>query len=293
MGLVDSRPLSLRSLPPLAILTAAEAIVFEQKLGERSLSAGESVVAGEELLLLREGEIRLETEGRGGKLSLGKLEKNGLLGEEALFVSETPILAEAETDVSFFAVDRQSLKNAFRYSRTGAVKFLGVFGRSLAQKIRAANDLLQEVSAKSEESPEKDARRPAQLTDLELHRLQSLFVPRSYEPNAVVFREGDMGEELFVIRESEVEILNRSGRESMTLARLGTGNFFGELAFIDRRPRSAHAVARSQLDVYVLPAGSLKKAVEYNVGTALYLSSVICKIMARRLNETLTKIGSR
>jgi hypothetical protein len=43
----------------------------------------------------------------------------------------------------------------------------------------------------------------------------------------------------------------------------------------------------------MLPAGSLERALEYNVGTALYLTSVICKIMARRLNFTLKRLGAK
>ncbi len=108
-----------------------------------------------------------------------------------------------------------------------------------------------------------------------------------------MFQEGDEGKELFVIGEGEVEIRKESASgESMTLARLGSGNFFGELSFIDQRPRSASAVARGVLDVYVVPAETLERAIEYNVGAALYLTSIICKIMAHRLHETLQKIAS-
>ena len=97
-----------------------------------------------------------------------------------------------------------------------------------------------------------------------------------------MFQEGDEGKELFVIGEGEVEIRKESASgESMTLARLGPGNFFGELSFIDQRPRSASAVARGVLDVYVVPAETLERAIEYNVGAALYLTSIICKIMAQ------------
>lgn len=284
--------LSLRSLSPLAVLTAAEASVFDKELKERSFAAGEAVAAGDQLLLIRDGEIRLETEAKRGRLSLGKQEKNGLLGEEALFVSDTPILAEAETDATCFALDRHFLKGAFRYSRTGAVKFLELFARSMSQKIRFANEVLQEIST-GDKSDSSDNTPWARLSEAELRRLESLFIPRSFEPDSVVFQEGDEGKELFVIGEGEVEIRkeNPTG-ESMTLARLGPGNFFGELSFIDQRPRSAAAVACGALDVYVVPAETLERAIEHNVGAALYLTSIICKIMAHRLNETLRKIAS-
>ena len=285
--------LSLRSLSPLAVLTAAEASVFDKELKERSFAAGEAVAIGGEILLIRDGEIRLETEGNRGRLPLGKQEKNGLLGEEALFVSDTPIFAEAETDAACFSLDRHFLKGAFRYSRTGAVKFLGLFAKSMSQKIRSANEVLQEM-ATADKGDSLDDTPSAQLSEAELRRLESLFSPRSFESDAVVFHEGDEGKELFVIGEGEVEIRKESASgESMTLARLGSGNFFGELSFIDQRPRSASAVARGALDVYVVPAETLERAIEYNVGAALYLTSIICKIMAHRLHETLQKIASR
>ncbi len=284
--------LSLRSLSPLAVLTTAEASVFDKDLKERSFAAGEAVTPGDDLLLIRDGEIRLETEAKRGKLSLGKQEKNGLLGEEAFFVSDTPILAEAETAATCFALDRHFLKGAFRYSRTGAVKFLEFFAKSMSQKIRASNEVLQTIAtADNNDSP--DDMPSAQLSPAELRRLESLFIPRSFEPDSVVFQEGDEGKELFVIGEGEVEIRKKSASgEPMTLARLGSGNFFGELSFIDQRPRSAAAVARGTLHVYVVPAETLERAIEYNVGAALYLTSIICKIMAHRLHETLHKIAS-
>lgn len=76
------------------------------------------------------------------------------------------------------------------------------------------------------------------------------------------------------------------------LARLGPGDFFGEMAFVDRGPRSASAIARTAVDLSVLPADTLERVVEFNVGTALYLTNVVCKILARRLSATLSKIGS-
>ena len=284
--------LSLRSLSPLAVLTAAEASVFDKKLRERSFAAGDALIAGDELLLIRDGEIRLEAETERGRLPLGKLEKNGFLGEEALFVPDTPIFAVAETDATCFSLDRHFLKGAFRYSRTGAVKFLGLFAKSMSQKIRSANEVLQQVAA-SDKSDSPDDAPSAQLSEAELRRLESLFIPRSFETDAVVFQEGDESKELFVIGEGEVEIRKASpSGESMTLARLGPGNFFGELSFIDQRPRSAAAVALGVLDVYVVPAETLERAIEYNVGAALYLTSIICKIMAHRLRETLQKVAA-
>ena len=160
----------------------------------------------------------------------------------------------------------------------------------MAEKIRSANELLQQFPASSQASEGVDFS-PSQLKAFDLQRLKSLTATRSYNKGSVLFSEGDASGELFVIDDGEVEILKKGdSSQILSLARLGPGDFFGEMAFVDTKPRSAEAVALSPLRVHVLPSGSLERAVEYNVGTALYLTSVICKIMGRRLNSTLRRI---
>lgn len=60
----------------------------------------------------------------------------------------------------------------------------------------------------------------------------------------VIFREGDPGDLLYLVGEGSVKI-SKSGRggEQETLAFIQSGNFFGEMALLDRKPRSAMATA--------------------------------------------------
>jgi CRP-like cAMP-binding protein len=286
-------PLSLKAVPNFEDLTASESLIFEGELEEKRVRKEEAVLSDEGLLVVREGQFRLEVETGEGRLPFAAIGNGGLLGEMAFFEPEpVGVHACAEKDAVCFAIDRPSLKNAFRYCRTGAVKFMTSFARSLSHKIRSANEVLQEAPKQSRETV--DEMKPSQLDPVDLQRLIGLAMRRSYQEGDVVFAEHDVSRELFVVGEGEVEITkdDPSGA-AITLARLGPGDFFGEMAFVDDKPRSAAAVARSKLSVHMLPAGSLERALEYNVGTALYLTSVICKIMARRLNVTLKRLGAR
>jgi len=70
---------------------------------------------------------------------------------------------------------------------------------------------------------------------------------RSYRRGDVVFREGDRGGELFVIKSGKVEV--RTGNRR--LETLGDNEIFGEMALIDDSPRSATVVALT--DVTLAP----------------------------------------
>jgi CRP-like cAMP-binding protein len=59
----------------------------------------------------------------------------------------------------------------------------------------------------------------------------------------VIFEEGSVGRELFVVLAGSVNIIKATGNRSNVIATLGKGEFFGEMAVIDASPRSATAVA--------------------------------------------------
>lgn len=75
-------------------------------------------------------------------------------------------------------------------------------------------------------------------------------------PGETIFQIGDPGDEIYFIQSGEVEIL---GQELVHIATLTDGSFFGEMALISERTRSATAVARSFCDVYSLSRQSFEK----------------------------------
>jgi voltage-gated potassium channel len=70
---------------------------------------------------------------------------------------------------------------------------------------------------------------------------------RSYPAGAMVIRKGEVGDEMFFIVTGEVEV--RIGSRTRALR---DGNFFGEMALLDRRPRSADVVTVTPCTVLVL-----------------------------------------
>jgi len=67
---------------------------------------------------------------------------------------------------------------------------------------------------------------------------------RTYKKNEVIFEQDTEGKEMFIVHRGKVRILAKTTKgAASTLAVLGPGEFFGEMALIDGSPRSATTIA--------------------------------------------------
>ena len=85
---------------------------------------------------------------------------------------------------------------------------------------------------------------------------------RTYAPGTIIIREGDAGEEFFLIRDGVADVLRSSGAPPSVakVASLGPGHCFGEQALIGNEPRSATVVAHENLEVYTLGKNDFREA---------------------------------
>jgi CRP/FNR family cyclic AMP-dependent transcriptional regulator len=101
---------------------------------------------------------------------------------------------------------------------------------------------------------------------------------RSAKAGEIIFKEGDEAHQLFVIKSGEVAI--QSGNR--TLAELSTNHIFGEMALIDDAPRSATAVAKT--DVELVPIS--EKQFLFLVSQTPFFALKVMRVLARRLRAT-------
>ena len=64
-----------------------------------------------------------------------------------------------------------------------------------------------------------------------------------YSDGDIIFREGDIGEVMYVIQSGNVKVTKKTDSGEVLLATLENGEVFGEMALFDRQPRSATVVA--------------------------------------------------
>ena len=99
---------------------------------------------------------------------------------------------------------------------------------------------------------------PSELTQL-LSAVRVEEVSRGHE----IVRQGDAGNEAFVVARGALKVVRREGADDETLlAQLGPGAIFGEMALISESPRSASVVALEPAQLLVLARDELERAAE-------------------------------
>jgi diguanylate cyclase (GGDEF)-like protein len=121
----------------------------------------------------------------------------------------------------------------------------------------------------------------------ELAALAAKMRSRAYEPGEAVFREGESGDELFVVTSGLVSVSVRSGdAEDIELTRMGAGAFFGEMAILERAPRSATCAAVERTDCLVLKADDFEALLVEEPKAAVGVLERMLGIAADRLLKT-------
>jgi CRP-like cAMP-binding protein len=112
----------------------------------------------------------------------------------------------------------------------------------------------------------------------------------SYEENQVIVNEGDPGTSMFLIVEGHVEVSTRdtAGRP-LALARLGPGEFFGEVAMLTGRPRTATVVAVDRVTVIE----TSKVEIDRLVVSYPEVAAVMQHFLETRAQATMEKMLSR
>ena len=158
----------------------------------------------------------------------------------------------------------------------------GASGLDLIQHLRRPGEEVQIIATSTRSRREVGAER--------LGRLDVLFVPKPFnlpfvvgmiggtlrtgarrhnalttrvlEPGDVLFRQGDPGTEVFIVRSGRLRITHREGDREVELGFADPGEMVGEMAFVDQAARSATITAAEPTDLAVLDLESVRGALD-------------------------------
>ncbi|MFC2019807.1 protein kinase [Chloroflexota bacterium] len=133
----------------------------------------------------------------------------------------------------------------------------------------------------------------ASIAGEDLRDLSKKLSERHFKKGETIFEKEEPGSSLHIIREGNVRIiLSMEGRQDITLAYLGAGDFFGEMSLLDDKPRSAAAIAVEPTVTLMLSRGDFLDFLKWFPDAALGMLGVLAQRM-RDLNSRLESVLSQ
>ncbi len=122
------------------------------------------------------------------------------------------------------------------------------------------------------------------IPDSGLDSIARQLSERSYEPGAVIVKQGEPGVGFYLIDEGKVEV-EQGGR---VLTTLGPGDFFGELALLEDVPRTASVIARAPTRCLQLVRWNFRAILKENPDIAVRLLETAVRRLRRHEGELTT-----
>jgi CRP-like cAMP-binding protein len=133
----------------------------------------------------------------------------------------------------------------------------------------------------------------AEMKDAQLAHLADFLEYQELLQHAVVVRQGDPGDGMFLIMGGELRARTMIGGRETILTTFGPGDFFGEMALFDQGPRSADVVANVDSAVLRLASGAFERLTREMPSLATPFLQATSRTLSARIradNKRLTRV---
>lgn len=221
----------------------------------------------ESMFIIAQGNIRVSAKDhKGGQVELAVLGAGDFFGEIGLFTkSNRTATCTAIEEVDLLEITRKDFEDITKkFPRVNQVLH-DFYSTRVLDTVLAKSELFGQVN-------------PQVRTEL-----ARKFVPKDFADGQTIVREGEPGEALFLLRDGSVEVYTQKNGQDLKLADMKAGDFFGEVALLTGKPRTASIRAKGRADVLMLQKvdfdGALQDSPE--------LKNVIEAYVEKRVQDTI------
>jgi len=295
-------------------------VTMQEEIHERGSLVFSHEAPGRDLYIVEQGEVHIERPSPYGTFNLRTMGPGSVFGEVG-YLSDQNRAGDAVAGRAcrLVRVDAKELDLLLETNLELAGQFLWCLWHSLASKLRASNDELRKIfqagSAPVDETamprlwhnphgeqvelaPEvkrdfwREAIPEQVLSQRELITLATFSRERRFAAGEHLFREGEEGDELYAVVDGRVLIskyIPGGGEEALAI--LERGEFFGEMALLDGKPRSADARAEGgPVTVLALDQETVKDLFTLDAAASLEFIRLLCRLLTRRLRQIDEKV---
>ncbi|MCD4748124.1 MAG: cyclic nucleotide-binding domain-containing protein [Thermoanaerobaculales bacterium] len=300
---------SLRRLDALESLDDDQIETLAAVARSRRFAAGETIYEegseGTDFLFIQSGTVDAFRETPLGSQRVATLDEGELCGEISLLDGKprsTSIIGVQPGVI--LAFDATAIAHLTTEDRKIEVAFLQIFCRSLARKTRQANLIMTEIMAPDainrrqasgtlgeslhlDEETKRTLLRQEAHVGTDLQELATFLEAQRFSAGDPIFVEGESGDTLYIIADGQVRISRHiPGLGEEAIAILDPGEVFGEMAWIDDRPRSADAIAHTGgCTVLGITGRQLDGTLSTKDETHTRFLKLICQILSRRIRR--------
>ena len=240
----------LRPLPHIPLfseLNEEELQLFLRKVQVKTFPKGSLICregeTGDSLMLVSRGEVSIFKQISGEKeVWIRNLGEGDFLGEFGFFMDQKRhATVKALTECEILEITRNELKEMMKTHPRVKEVLQGLFRQRVLDLFLALSPMF------------------SLLTPVEREEILKRFRSRKVPEGTLLFKGGDPPDSLYLIRSGEVEIFtrNRQGRR-VVLATLKSGNFFGEIGPVFKKPRTASAKTIKPSELFELTQEDLE-----------------------------------
>lgn len=265
-----------------------------------------------DIYLIDKGEIEIRRDTPFGHYPFAVLKAGDVFGETS-FIDGQPRSGDAFVveDAVLFPLNAVAMERPMEENPRWALALYWALWKSLSHKLRLTNEVLadfftgdrkrapnQPLVRQNEDfrvglDKKRDLFREQPLSPMEINFLSSLSKEKHFKQEEYIFREGQDGDALYIVLEGQVRISKDTAAGEEALAILERGDYFGEMALIDRKPRSADAKAHSaEAVVLMISREVLEGILDIQKVSSLRLLKLLCGLIAKRLREIDHKLVS-
>ena len=218
----------LKRVPLFATCPDVELESVVRNLAAEQFAAGETIIRqgeiGDKFYIVERGNISILQTGTDGAEGLVERKGPGQYFGEIALVANVPrtATARAETPAVLLSLKQRD------------------FDRLARQYVSLANNIDSDIRYNWL------LRGMPIFDELEAHELELLVAilePQKFRAGEIIFREGDPGDQFYIIETGSVAIAHQIDGKTLELARRGPGEYFGEVALLHDRPRTATITA--------------------------------------------------
>jgi CRP-like cAMP-binding protein len=128
----------------------------------------------------------------------------------------------------------------------------------------------------------------------DISKLKSVSIAQRYAPNTVVINEGDaMPYSLYIVLAGTVRVVKHFGKfDQSVVAKLGPGDFFGEMSLFMQKPRTATVITAEESVILEIKQDNVYEIIRSNPEMIYNILKTLC-IRVDELNSRVRSLGTR